>query len=59
MLSSVCRRLLSTWLVSTAGRQMLIVRRRATMPSVMSIATEMAVTCAPPTTVKSRMPGAM
>ena len=36
-------RLPSTWPVSTAAREMAIVRKRATMPSVMSMATEMAV----------------
>ena len=44
---------------STDGRQIAIVLKRAMMPSVMSIATEIAVIWAAPTTVNSRIPGAM
>ena len=47
-----------TWPASTEPRQTAIVLKRATMPSVMSMATPIAVSCAPPTTVKSSMPGA-
>ena len=36
---------------------MAMVRKRAMMPSVMSMATEMAVPCAVPAIVISRMPG--
>ena len=37
---------------------MAMVRNRATMPSVMSVATEIAVPCATAATVISRIPGA-
>ena len=47
----------TTWPVRTAPRAMAIVRKRAMMPSVMSMATEIAVPCAPPATVMSRIPG--
>ena len=46
-----------TWPVRTETRAMAIVRKRAMMPSVMSIATEIAVPWAAPATVISRMPG--
>ncbi len=36
---------------------MAMVRKRAMMPAVMSIATEMAVPCAVPAIASSRMPG--
>ena len=39
-------------------RAMAMVRNRAMMPSVMSVATEIAVPAATPATVMSRMPGA-
>ena len=42
---------------STAERATDIVRKRAMMPSVMSIATEIAVPCAVPPTVIRRIPG--
>ena len=41
----------------TDARAMDIVRKRAMMPSVMSIATEIAVPWAAPATVISRIPG--
>ena len=46
-----------TWPVSTAAREMAIVRNRATMPSVMSMATQMAVPWATAAMAMSRMPG--
>ena len=46
-----------TWPVSTEGRKIAMVRKRATMPSVMSMATEMAVPAAPAATAMSRIPG--
>ena len=42
-LSAVWIMLPRTWPVSTEGRKMAIVRNRAMMPSVMSMATEIAV----------------
>jgi len=56
-LMSVRIRLPRTWPVSTAGRQMRIVLKRAMMPSVMSLATEIAVVFAAPKTVNRSMPG--
>ena len=49
-----CRR---TWPDSTAAREMAMVRNRATMPSVMSVATEMAVPCATAAMAMSRIAG--
>ena len=46
-----------TWPVSTEAREIAIVRKRAMMPSVMSMATEIAVPWAPLATVISRIPG--
>jgi hypothetical protein len=56
-LISVRMRLLKTWPASTAGRQIRIVLKRAMRPSVMSLATEMAVICAAPATVNRSIPG--
>ena len=42
---------------STEPRAIAIVRKRAMIPAVMSIATEIAVPVAAPTTVSSRIPG--
>ena len=50
-------RLPITWPVSTAARAMAMVRKRSMMPSVMSIATEIAVPSAAEATVTIRMPG--
>jgi hypothetical protein len=50
-------RLPMTWPVSTAAREMAMVRNRATMPSVMSMAIEMAVPWAAPAAVIMRMAG--
>ena len=47
----------STCPASTAAREIAIVRNRAVMPSVMSIATVVAVPPALPAIVISRMPG--
>lgn len=47
----------TTWPVRTEARAMSIVRNRAMIPSVMSIATEMAVPWAAPATVIRRIPG--
>ncbi len=47
----------TTWPIRTEPREMSMVRKRATMPSVMSMATEIAVPVAPPATVISRIPG--
>ena len=47
----------STCPVSTETRAMAIVRNRAMMPSVMSMATEIAVPWAAAATVISRIPG--
>ena len=55
--SSVWITLPMTWPVRTDVRAMAIVRNRAMIPSVMSIATEIAVPWAAPATVTSRMPG--
>ena len=46
-----------TWPVSTEEREMAMVRNRAMMPSVMSMATEIAVACAAAATVSRMMPG--
>ena len=43
--------------VSTEGRKIAMVLKRATMPSVMSMATEIAVPMAPEATAISRTPG--
>jgi hypothetical protein len=56
-LSMVWIMLPRTWPVRTAGRKMAMVRKRAMMPSVMSMATEMAVPWAPAATAISRIPG--
>ena len=57
-------RLSMVWIVapracpdSTARREMAMVRNRAMMPSVMSVATEMAVPVVTAATAISRMPG--
>jgi hypothetical protein len=55
--SIVCRMLPATCPVSTEARAMAIVRKRAMIPSVMSMAIEIAVPWAAPTTVSSRIPG--
>ena len=47
----------TTWPVSTDTRAIAIVRKRAMMPSVMSIATAIATPWAMPATANSRMPG--
>ncbi len=49
----------STWPVSTATRAMFIVRNRAMIPVVMSVAVERAVPSATLVTVMSKMPGVM
>ena len=46
-----------TWPVSTEERAMAMVRNRAMMPSVMSMATDIAVACAAAATVSRMMPG--
>ena len=46
-----------TWPVSTETRAMAIVRKRAMIPSVMSMATAIAVPWATAATAASRMPG--
>jgi hypothetical protein len=56
-LSMVWSMLPRTWPVRTAGRKMAMVRKRAMMPSVMSMATEIAVPVAPRATAISRIPG--
>ena len=43
--------------VSTETRAMAMVRKRAMMPSVMSMATDIAVPCAAEATVMSMIPG--
>ncbi len=48
-----------TWPARTAPRAIAIVRKRAMIPAVMSIATVMAVPCPVPAAVISRMPGTM
>jgi hypothetical protein len=47
----------TTWPVSTDPRAIDIVRKRAMMPSVMSIETEIAVPWAAPAAVIRRIPG--
>lgn len=47
----------STWPASTAGRQMDMVRNRSMMPSVISVATEMAVAVEAEATVSRMMAG--
>ena len=47
----------STCPVSTEARAIAMVRNRAMMPSVMSMATEIAVACAAAASVSRRMPG--
>ena len=47
----------TTWPARTAARAIAIVRKRAMIPAVMSIATVIAVPCAVPTIVISRIPG--
>ena len=47
----------TTWPVSTEAREIAMVRKRAMMPSVMSMATEIAVPCAAAATVSRRIPG--
>ena len=49
----------STWPVSTDTRAMSMVRNRAMIPVVMSVAVEIAVPSATLATVMIRMPGAM
>jgi hypothetical protein len=56
-LSKVWTMLPRTWPVSTEGRKMAMVRNRATMPSVMSMATEIAVPVAPAATAMRRILG--
>ena len=55
--SSVWMTLPMTWPASTDARAMAIVRKRAMIPAVMSMATEIAVPWAAPATVISRIPG--
>ncbi len=57
MLNMVWIRLPNTWPVSTEILAMAIVRNRATMPSVMSSATEIAVPWAAVATVIRMIPG--
>jgi hypothetical protein len=45
-----------TWPVRMEGRKMAMVRQRATMPSVMAMATEIAVAWATPATAIRRIP---
>ncbi len=54
---AIWTRLPPTCPVRTAARAIDIVRKRATIPSVMSIATEIDVPVAAPAIVTSRMPG--
>ena len=54
---SVWIRLPTTWPVRTDTRAIDIVRKRATIPSCMSMATEIAVPVAAPATASRRMPG--
>ena len=48
---------LTTWPVRMEGRKIAMVRKRAMMPSVMSMATEIAVPWATPATAMRRIPG--
>ena len=59
MAAMVWMRLPRTWPVSTAPLEIAMVRKRATMPSVMSVDTEMAVPVALPVRVSIRTPGTM
>ena len=52
-----CRTPPTTWEVSTDGRKIAIVRNRAMMPSVMSIAAEIATPWEAAATPITRMPG--
>ena len=54
--ATVCIVLPMTWPSNTEDRAIPIVRKRAMMPSVISIATEIAVPCEPPATAIS-IPG--
>lgn len=54
---NVCTIAPSTCPVSTETRAMAMVLNLAMMPSVMSVATEIAVPCAAPTIVVIMMPG--
>ena len=47
----------TTWPVSSDAREIAMVRNLATIPSVMSVATETAVAVAAPAIVISSMPG--
>ena len=55
--TSVWIRLPTTWPVRTETRAIAIVRKRAMMPSVMSMATEIATAWAAPATASTRIPG--
>jgi len=55
--SIVCTMLPMTWPVRTEAREMAMVRNRAMMPLVMSMATEIAVPWAPPASEIRRIPG--
>ena len=57
MASTAWTMLPSTWPVSTEAREMDIVRKRATMPPVMSMATEIAVPWTMAAMVITRIPG--
>ena len=50
-------RLPTTWPVRTETRAIAIVRKRAMMPSVMSMATEIATAWPAPATASTRIPG--
>ena len=57
MAAMVCRRLPATCPLSTATRVIAMVRKRLTIPSFMSMATEIAVPWAAPATAMRRIPG--
>ncbi len=57
MASRVWMTLPMTCPARTETRAIAIVRKRAMIPAVMSMATEIAVPCAAPATVMSRIPG--
>ncbi len=57
MLTAVSARLPKTWPASTEGRQRRIVLKRAMMPWLMSMATEIATICAAPAIVNTSIPG--
>ena len=57
VLNSVWIMLARTWPVSTETRAMAMVRKRAMMPSVMSMATPIAVPCATLATATTMIPG--